>query len=443
MTLTEAAFWTKRVGVIAAVGAVVFLIGAIILTSATRDPLPPKYLEANYACTETKEQFLENRLEIPSLEVNSDSENVFELQTDTGRVDNLSNLEIINVHQYRQKEQQLDAQLRATEIATILGFDPDAIHRKGTTGYVWNNSQNSRSLEVEARTLNFQMNTNSSYIRDVAKENPVPTENEAIALAKNAIRNLDILGSDYNYNDPGNITTYLVDINPDGSFSEAPSLAEAEMVKVDFHKTKSMITIRDNIANAQAMINTLNNNLGEPEEDEMIINERRITEYNYSTIVTYPNPSGSNISIYVGPEDDNSEEISNIYRIDFKYWPIEAESCGTYELVSPAYALDQVQNGEGSLVYLNETNGDEIEPYQPRSVNKYIIYQIAIAYYEPTTQPAFLQPIYVISGETEFKNETRGEFHIFYPAINYEIVQDKQVVEEAPLEEGSNDGLSL
>jgi hypothetical protein len=441
MTLTEAAFWTKRMGVVLGVMALLFVIVVIVFSGTT--PPPPEYSTANYACTETSEEFLKNKLEIPSLEVNSDSENVFEIQTDTGKVNSLSHLEIINVHKYRIESQQLDNQIKAKRIASKLGFNPEAIYRKGTTDYIWTNNINSRSLNVDAKNLNFIMTTNSSYIRDIAKELPVPTENEAISLAKNAIRSLQILGSDFNYNDSGNITTNLVDINPDGSYSEAPSLAEAELIKVDFHKTKPMISIKENVENSAAIINTLNNNIGTATEEEIIINERRVKIFNYSTIVTYQNPSSSNVSVYIGPEDKNSDTFENIYRIEFTYWQLEQESCGTYELVSPTYALEKIQSGEGSLVYLNDKNGDEIEEYQPRSVNKYVIYNIDIAYYEPIAQPQFLQPIYVVTGESVFKNDTRGEFHFFYPAINYDIVKDKEVVPEAPNNDSSDSSLGL
>lgn len=443
MTLTEAAFWTKRVGVIALAGFGVFVVAAFVLTSLSDPPKPPEYLTPNWACTETKEEFLEQRLEIPSLAVNTDSENVFEIETDTGKVNSLSSLDIINVYAYKKEPQKLDNQLQAKSIASYLGFEAEEIYRKGTTDYIWTNPSIERSLTVDAKTLNFVMTTDRSYVRDIAKSSPVPTETEAISLAKNAVRRLEILGKDFNYNDAGNITTHLIDINPDRTYSEAPSLSEAEMVRVDFHKTKPMISIRENIENSRAMINSLNRTLGQATEDEIIVNERRITIYQYSTIVTYQNPTSSNISVYVGPRDSSTRTLSNIYEIDFTYWPIEQESCGTYELVSPGYAIDKVQEGEASLVYLNDRDGDEIVDYQPRSVSKYIIYDIAIAYYESVEQPTFLQPIYVISGETVFKNETRGEFHFFYPAINYDIVGDRVTLPEAPVSESSGSSLGL
>lgn len=429
MTLTEATFWTKRIGVILSVLVVIFIIVVMIFSYKDFGPRPPQYLTATYTCTDSKEEFLESRLEIPSLEVNSDSENIFELQTDTGKVNNLSDLRIIDVHKYRVKTQQLDNQSKAKSLAAILGFDAEKIYRKGTTDYIWTSNENSRSLNINAKTLNFVMTTKSPYIRDIVKDATLPTENEAIAQAKNVIRKLNILGSDYNYNNIGNITTHLVDINPDGSYSEAPSLAEAELIKVDFHKTRSMISIKESVENSETIVNTLNSQIGNAVEDEIIVNNERVKVYNYSTLVTYMNPNSSHISVYVGPQDPNSKQLEMIYGINLTYWQLETESCGTYELIDPSTAIEKVQDGEGSLVYLNEKNGDEIEVYQPRSVKKYIIYDIAIAYYEPEYQISFLQPIYIISGETIFKDESKGEFHIFYPAINYDIIKDKEVTQ--------------
>ncbi|MCD4756380.1 hypothetical protein K8R20_02075 [bacterium] len=433
MTLTEATFWTKRFGVILLVLVSIFSVLVILLTRDS-SPQPFEYQTATYSCSDTKEEFLAEKLDIPSLEVNSDSENVFLLQTDSGKVKDLSELEIINVHKYKTKSQQLDNQLKAKSLASALGFDPDKIYRKGTTDYIWTDSTNHRSLNINAATLNFIMTTNSSYIRDIAKTSSLPTENEAISQAINTIRKLNILGSDFNYNDTGNITTHPIDINPDGSYSEAPSLAEAELIKIDFHKTRSMVSIKDSLTNSDAIVRSFNEKLGEATQDEVIINNERVKIFNYSTLVTYQNPNSSHISVYVGPEDPNSKHLKSIYRINLTYWQLETESCGTYELINPSIAIEKVQAGEGSLVYLNEKGGDEIENYQPRSVKNYTIYDIALAYYEPLTQVNFLQPIYVISGETIFKDESRGEFHIFYPAIDYDIITDKVEIETPEVE---------
>ena len=86
MTLTEAAFWTKRFGVIAAVMFVIFVIIILILTLQPRQSLPDQYLTANYACTEKKEEFLEDsKIKITPLRLANGSELLFEITTNTGR----------------------------------------------------------------------------------------------------------------------------------------------------------------------------------------------------------------------------------------------------------------------------------------------------------------------------------------------------------------------
>ena len=441
MTLTEAAFWTKRVGVILMVMVGIFLIFAIIVTTRSNAPLPPEYLEANYACTEKKEDFLAHRLEIPSLELAADSEQVFDVKTETGKVNSLSDIKIINVHSYKESLQLLSNQNVAKSLASDLGFDPEAIFRRGTTDYIWTSNVNKRSLTVDAKTLNFELTTEPAYIREVAREQSVPTESQAKTIAINALRRLNVLGSDFDLSDSTLVTTQYVDINPDGSFSQTTNLGDAELIKVNFKRLRPMVSIKENIVGSEAMVRSLNNLMGEATEDTVIINDTRIKIFNYSTLIVHTNPVSSNVVVYVGPEDPNSEAFNNIYKIELRYWQLNSEHCGTYELISPAAAIEGVQNGDGSLVYLNEKGGDEIRPYQPKSVRKFTIFYIELVYYEPVNQPFFLQPVYLIGGDALFQNGTTGEFHFYYPAINYDIVQDK-IEQVAPeIDESKGQGL--
>ena len=87
MTLTEAAFWTKRFGVIVAAVIVIFGIVVIILVSSKSSAALPQYISPNYACTEKKEEFLTSKLDIPTLDLATGSGMYFELQTDSGLID--------------------------------------------------------------------------------------------------------------------------------------------------------------------------------------------------------------------------------------------------------------------------------------------------------------------------------------------------------------------
>jgi hypothetical protein len=419
MTLTEASFWTKRFGIIVVVFITVFLLALLIIFSSQTTTLPAQYLTANYACTEFKEDFLEHRLEIESLEVKPDSELIFELQTDSGKIDSLPR--IVNVYSYTNLGQRLNSQAEAKILAKKMGFDPDRMVRQGTSGYIWGNNEHKRSLFVSARDINFTMKTDIDTIRKIRREADLPTEREAPSLATNALRHLGILDQVYTEVPP---TVRLIDINPDGSFSQADSLLNAELIRVDFMRKVPMISIAKNLEGAEQMVNSLTKRDLSYEVGTAYINDERVEVYNFSTLVTYHNPVKSNITVYIGAKQPDLMILPNVYQIEFNTWKVEQEPCGTYELISPSLALQRIQNGEGSLVYLNSL-GDEIRDYIPQSVRKFRVDNMYITYYEGPREQQFSQPVYMVEGQAELRGGERADFFIYYPAINYSIVQDR------------------
>lgn len=436
MTLTEAAFWTKRFGVIALGAFVVFVIVILAVTLRPAQKMPPQYLIANFACTEKKEEFLEHKLKIPSLVLADGSEMIFEINTDSGKIDALP--QIINVYKFNNPTQSISAQADAKVLAKKLGFNPDEIIRRAAQSYVWVDKEKNRTLEIQAKNLNFEFKTDPAHIRNIAKTGTLPSEQEAKSIAANVLRSLGfgLYTEDYSN---GNHQTTLININPDGSFSKAISADEAELVRVDFVRYKSMITIPSNIVNADLMVQSLSRRLPPPVTENRIINDERLPVYTFNTLVSFPQTQKSNISVYVGVEETKGrgDLMTAVYQIDFVNWPIEIESCGTYELVSPQVAIEKVQSGEGSLVYLFDKNGDYVVEYTPRRVKKFSVFEVNIVYYEDRDELEYLQPVYVISGEAIYDNDTKATFDYFYPAINYDIVQNKVELPKPEVEEKS------
>ena len=429
MTLTEAAFWTKRFGIITLIVGFLFIVVLFFLFSSSTTSLPPEYLTANFGCTEEKEEFLTHKLEIPALDINPDSEMLFELQTDTGKVDTLPN--IVNVYRYTNLGQIINSQAEAKILAKKMGFDPEKVIRQDTTGYIWRNNETKKTLNIRARDLNLTMKTDIEKIREVRRDLDLPTEREAPSLATNALRNLGVLEQVYTDVQP---TIHLIDINPDGSYSEAESLVTAELIRVDFLRKVPMISIATNIENAQQMVDSLTKKDLTYEIGEQIVNDERVDVYNFSTLLTYQYPVKTNISVYVGPKDEDNKIFPNIYQIEYNTWSVENQACGTYELISPSLALQKIQEGEGSLVYLN-SSGDEVVGYTPQSVNKFRVDNIYITYYEGLLEQQYLQPVYMVEGQAELKGGERADFFIYYPAINYDIVQNRIELPSAPIKE--------
>jgi hypothetical protein len=452
MTLTEAAYWSKRFGVV--IGAIlgVIIITLLIIFYAPKESAPAEYIDANCACTDTKEEFLSEELEIPSLELGADSELVFQVETTTGQIDSLP--KIINVYKFDNPGQSLNSQLQATEIANNLGFNPDGIIRKDENTYVWLDTARNRTLEVDARTLNFTLTTDSDYIREISSSQNIPSDSESISIATNALRQANLLDDDYSNDDTSFVEKYYIDINPDGTYSEAASSGDADLIRIDFKRRKSMISILETVENSAEMIASLEKKLiGTDSEDifteseeEVVLNSERVKLYNFSTEVTHESPVKANISVYVGPQDNNedADTLENVYRIEYINWPIQEYACGTYELISPSEAIQKIQDGEGSLVYLiPKDNLDRIISYQVKTVKKFVIHLVTIAYYEPSGESEFLQPIYVVGGDAYLDNDETAEFMFYIPAINYDTVTDKVVTEETSTDDTSSTVLDL
>lgn len=435
MTLTEAAYWTRRLGVLALGALGIFAIVVAVFLSIDPNAVPPEYLTANYACTDTRDEFIPYTLDIPSLELAEGSNLVYELETETGQVDQLPR--IVNVHKFNNLGQSLNSQAEAQIIAGRMGFDPNAILRSGSTKYVWNDSVQRRTLEIDARTMNFNLSANFSDSNLFPEDSELPQRTTAINDATNFLRSNSILLADYIAETPS--TTYI-NINPDGSFSQAPSAVDAELIRVDFFREKSLITFPSSLEGSQAMKESLEQKNLIAETETIATSEGRMDIYKFNTFVTFPYPSESNISVYIGPPDKGISEntLKTVYAANYTYWPVNEDPCGTYELIPPSKALDIVQKGEASLVFLNEKHGDEVIPYRKKKVSKFTIFSINIGYYEATQEIPFLQPIYIVSGEATLDSGIVGNFHYYVPAISYDLVSDKQIVEDIMPEEDNS-----
>jgi hypothetical protein len=101
-------------------------------------------------------------------------------------------------------------------------------------------------------------------------------------------------------------------------------------------------------------------------------------------------------------------------------------------LISPADAIQKIQDGEGTLSYLvPQKDKDRIVSYQPKTIKKFIIYDITIVYYESPTESEFLQPVYTVTGDAYLENDEKADFIFYVPAINPDTVTNKVIIEDS------------
>ncbi len=423
MTLTEAAHWTKKLVWFVIPGFFLFflLITILLRQETVRDPL---YSEANNECTTYAEDFLAHRLEIPSLPYTANP-GTFRIETDTGRFVQFP--DIVNVYRYANPGQTLTSQRDAKLIAENLGFNPETMRRIGTTTYRWEDRY-SRELTVEARNLPFLFSVDLTRNTNLPPAGSLPTASDAVNRARAFLRRANLLSSSYANESP---TTIDITIEPEGTFREAKARVDADLVRVDFQRMKSMITIPENIEGAQEIKESLERRIGDSTRynsrtGQIQTPEGRVDTFTFEIELVTHNPNKSNISMYMGGNNPNLNisDARDIYHLEYKNWIIEPDHCGTYQLVSPDTAIEQIQAGNGSLVYLREKHGDIIVPHRERSVERFDIRNISIRYYDAPDEQAFLQPIYTVYGDAIFSEGEDGEFIFYYPAIDYDLVRD-------------------
>lgn len=428
MTLTEAAAFTKKamyfVGIPLGVIVIVWLF--IGLLRPPQD-LPERYITPDYMCGKLP------KFELDSLGQEL-SDTKFSIETTSGAIPDLP--KVVNVFSYDHAGQSLLALQEAQNIAENLGFDPEAFTRKSTTEYIWKNQETVQTLEIETGNLNVSMTTDFTNPNVNTYSSTLPSESNAKIIAIQYLRNRNLLTTDYN---DGYQKTYLIQITASGEFREAPSLSQADLVRVDFFREKELITVDPELVGTEEVGSTLQEEL-EKEKTTTVTGDdsksKQVKEY--TTDIVNDSPIFANISVYVGGSESENVNRYDVYKLEYKNWNIASSPCGTYQLISPEEAVRQVQEGEGILVHLLEDDEDRIIPPETKSVDSMNILEVSIVYLDRSIKQDYLQPVFLIHGEAEFSDGRFGPFDYYVPAIDYDSIPEDagQTTTEPAEEEG-------
>lgn len=414
MTLTEAAAITKKsVYYIGIPVAIVFVVWGLLGLIKTYEELPQKYISPDNMCGQ-----------LPQFELETIAQEVtgvqFSIETTSGAIPDLP--KVVNVFQYDHPGQSLLALQEAQIFAEDLGFEPEKFNRVSTTEYEWVDPLKARRLVIETGNLNISLTTDYSSPGVTTSPESLPSEENAKTIAMSYLRAKNLLTEDYN---SGSQRTYLIQITADGQMREAPSLSEADLIRVDFFREKDLITIDPSLAGTSEIGSQIGEELeGEKPTTIQEVGEKSKEVKRYKTSVLNDSPVFGNISVYVGGIPDESYRQYEIFELEYRNWIVPEFACGTYGLITPDEAVRKVQEGKATLVHLVEKDGDQIIPYESKSVTEMMIFKVDLSYLDMSIKQSYLQPVFVVSGEATLKDGRFCDFYYYVPAIDYDSIPE-------------------
>lgn len=431
MTLTEAAQLTKKSVYFVGIPLAVIILGWMVF-QGFRPPsdLPEKYITPDYLCE--LNDFGVEPFTLSSLELET-TNTTFTVETTSGAIPDLP--EVVNVFEYNHPGESLLALQESQLIAEKLKFDKENYTRRSASEYEFQDIYTHRNLVVETGNLNFHLDTDFTNPNVDTYSDRLPSEESAKDIATSFLQKHSFLTQDYKN---GYQRTYLIDVTANGELREAPSLSEADLVRVDFFRYKDLITIDPELVGTSEIGATLQQELEQEDTTTVERDSESVEVKKYTTDIMNDSPIFGNISVYLGGTETENTSEHEVFKIDYINWLISNEPCGTYQLITPQEAVRQVQEGEASLVYLAKKNADRIAPYEIKDVANMTILEVDIAYLDRSIKMDYLQPIFVIRGEAEFQDGDYGEFYYYVPAIDYENIPD-EVTPRLP-EETQKDG---
>lgn len=382
MTLTEAIFWTKRAGIIAAVAILAFiplrLLIMIIKTSDLTTGRDLPYASQAYGTLPD--------ISLTGLSLAEQASPTFQLETAAGEFPEIP--AVVNIYKTPRKEQALNTLDKAKELAEEYEFKTEPTRIPSSSKYVWQDSAG-RTLTYDLSTQNFSLKTD--YRKDrYEREGIVPDIDTAEESAIDHLMGLDLLDDSYLN---GNASSVYLKLSSDGEYLLADSQSEADFVRVDFFRYNQIVRLTEDELELLLAY----------QEDDIDLEPEEVPEPTY-TLVRTQDIITSNI--YIIMRGTQLGKVGDIYEVGYSFWDIDEKETETYYTRTPAEAWDDVKSGKAFLRQLVEKDGEPYKSYDPIDVSQFLIYDISLVFLETETYQEYLQPVYMLRGEARSKGNT-------------------------------------
>ena len=282
------------------------------------------------------------------------------------------------VFRYKEIPFSYEAGKEASQQAQLLGFSDAELttNLKGDV-YQWRDSQTGSTLEIEINTKEIRKNT--SFIGKSRYYVPGSiNKGSAVGIAEQLFGDLGKLNGPLYPKGKQKVTL--------GKFQgdkivEAKSVLEAQIAKVDFFRTAIDFPVYG------------------------------------------PNPKEGLLQAYVGKTSEGL--IMNHPYVHAYYWELEHKFDATYGIIPVSMAWDAVQNGKAVVANVTPEGKSPFEPYTTTYVDRILVNDIYLAYYDSMEPQKYMQPIYVFDGNY-ISSSGRGDITLYFPAVSGEYIEQPQ-----------------
>lgn len=316
-------------------------------------------------------------LEFTEAAISNKTSITYELNTTTGKLPTLPNK--IKIYKYETPTFSYQSGKTARDDAGVLGFlDSDLVSDLKGDIYSWKNNTTKGTLDIKISTKELKLETPS--LRSFEDKYIPGTINSMNAQAEAATLFTRLNRFDALYQ-KGKFKVVLGQFS--GNKLVTTSLpSAAQIAKVDLYRSID------------------------------------------ATPILGPNPGEGLLSVTLRSVSKDKELYLNYPFVKAYYWKIDEESNATYPLLPISVAWQAVSAGNGVIAEITPKDKNPFEPYTATTVNKIIVNDVYIAYFDDIKPQKYLQPIYVFEGNYTTGNAQSGTATVYYPAVQGQYVEN-------------------
>jgi len=396
MKLIEAVFWSKL-----AIKGILGLFLVIILgyysykTFIYRPPAPAEIFIPDYGCGPLPEA------NFPSLHININDLTPEIVATQTVKI---KVPPIAYVYKIPTTGETFSTKTKAKQLADILEFRADAFTKPNPITLKWEDSALKRKLLINTSDFSFVYSyLYSAYPKIPNKKIPAPAI--APSIAQQILSSLGLMTQDLIHS---RLKTYPVQFTSEDRMQVVDALLNAQAIRIDFQRPITVLKYPKFILSTRPEKRidfTRFSNLSTEDPKTQVFQAYTVTTTPYT----------GNIRSYI--KSNSTNPIKGLLRLEYKHFRIDNIPCGTYPIIKPDTAITYIKQNKANVVAVvnKKDKLNNLDPIPP--IDRIIITQIELAYYEPYKPGGFLEPVYVVTGDIQFSDKQQGEVVFYVPAI--------------------------